>query len=164
MANEREEGLATAEVGSQRDLLLSLAETLIPARRTGGRMPAASELAEFRDMSSEEAQLLYGPVLELLRTQSSAAASQHFASLDLQARESILRGLESDYPDVVRSAVTQTLLRYYGADAVVEALGLEARPPHPQGYALAETNWALLDPVREMDSIYKAAPRQGEES
>ena len=164
MANEREESLAVAKVGSDRDLLLSLVETVVPARRAGGTMPAASELAEFRDISSEEAQLLYGPILELLRARSSAEASEQFASLDLQARESILRGLESDYPDVVRGAVSQTLIRYYGVDAVVEALGLEARPPHPQGYALGETNWALLEPVREMDSIYKAAPRPGEES
>lgn len=164
MANEREESLAAAKVGSDRDLLLSLVETVIPAKRAGGAMPAASELTEFRDISSEEAQLLYGPVLELLRARSSAEASEHFASLDLQARESILRGLESDYPDVVRGAVTQTLIRYYGIDAVVQSLGLEARPPHPQGYALGETNWALLDPVRKMGSIYKPASRQGEES
>lgn len=164
MANEREEGGAAAQIGSDRDLLLSLVETVIPSRGAEGAMPAASELAEFREISSEEAQLLYGPVLGLLRARGSAAPSENFSSLDLEARESILRELESVHADVVRGAVTQTLIRYYGADVVVEALGLEARPPHPQGYDLGETNWALLDPVRKMDSIYKTAPRQGEES
>ena len=164
MANEREQTLHSAESVGAHDLLLSLVETVIPAKRHGARMPAASELAEFREMSSEEAELSYGPVLELLRARGSAGAGDHFVSLDLQARESILRGLEADHADVLQGAVAQILIRYYGADAVVEALGLETRPPHPGGYVLGETNWALLDPVREMNSIYRAALREEEEA
>ena len=37
---------------------------------------------------------------------------------------------------------------YYQHPRVVEALGLEARAPHPKGHVVEETDWTLLDPVR----------------
>src|SRR5690349_15046277 len=33
---------------------------------------------------------------------------------------------------------------YYRHPRVVEALGLEARPPHPKGYTMAPDDWAVL--------------------
>ena len=89
---------------------------------------------------------------------------KRFPSLDLEARESMVRGLQSDHPHIVAGAVGQTLLRYYGADTVVRALGLEARAPHPQGYTVDDTDWALLEPVRKMGRIYKTATGQGDAS
>ena len=38
---------------------------------------------------------------------------------------------------------------YYQHPRVVEALGLEARAPHPKGHTMEESDWTLLDPVRE---------------
>jgi hypothetical protein len=76
----------------------------------------------------------------------------------------MLRGLQTEHPLVVAGAVGQTLLRYYEVDTVVRALGLEARAPHPQGYPVDDTDWALLEPVRKMDRIYKTATGQGDAS
>ena len=156
MSNEREANSSGTEEDLDRDLLLSVVETIIPARRADASMPAASELAEFCDLPSLEAKFLYGPILGLVRAGDEARGSDPFVSLDRETRETILRQLESDRPDIVKGAVLQTLIRYYGADGVAEGLGLEARPPYPGGYSLGETNWALLDPVREMDPIYKS--------
>ena len=64
----------------------------------------------------------------------------------------------------MKGAFAQTLMRYYGSDAVARALGLEARSPYPKGYSLDETNWALLDPVREREPLYKSVPRKGEKT
>ncbi len=44
---------------------------------------------------------------------------------------------------------------YYRNPRVVEALGLEARPPHPEGYAMAPDDWTLLDPVRHRARMYR---------
>ncbi len=164
MAKGREESSIAAEVGIDRDLLLAFVETVIPARGGNGAMPAASELVEFRDMTAEEAQLSYGPVLELILGRSQERGTESFASLDLEARESIVRGIESDHPHVVGGAIGQTLICYYGVDSVVQALGLEVRASHPQGHTLGETNWSLLGPVRKMDRIYKTTAGQGDES
>ena len=164
MSNQREANSSGVEEDLDRDLLLCVVETIIPARGADGAMPGASDLAEFRDLPSEEARFLYGPILGLIQAGDPARGAERFVSLEREERESTLRGLESDHPHVVRGAVLQTLIRYYGADGVAEGLGLEARPPHPGGYSLGETNWALLDPVREMDPIYKRVPGTGEKS
>ena len=160
---EHERGTAAAETDDL-SLLLSLVEALIPARDAHGAMPAASDLPEFRGLSSQEAALLYGPALEWLRGRDRVTGPPGFASLDRQARQAILRELEEEAPDVVNNAFVQTAMRYYASDAVARALGLEARPPHPRGYGLDETNWALLDPVRAMEPLYKTIPGQGEKT
>ncbi len=164
MASGRERSLKAANAGVDRDLLLAFVGTLIPASGANGAMPAASELPEFRELSSEEAEAVYSPVLELLLARSRAQGTESFPSLDLEARESMVRGLESEHPHIVAGAVGQTLLRYYGDDTVIRALGLEARAPHPQGYAVDDTDWALLEPVRKMDRIYESATEKGDAS
>ncbi len=37
---------------------------------------------------------------------------------------------------------------YYRDDRVLRSLGLELRAPFPQGYALEQGDWSLLDPVK----------------
>ena len=164
MSLEQKTDSAPAAEEIDRDLLLSVVEAIVPAREVGGAMPAASELEEFRSLPPEEARFLYGPILGLVQGGDRSRGREQFVSLDRQSRESILRELEEDHPAVVKGAVFQTLIRYYGSNRVAEGLGLEARPPHPGGYSLGETNWALLDPVREMEPIYKRAPGPGEKS
>ena len=44
---------------------------------------------------------------------------------------------------------------YYQHPRVVEALGLEARPPHPQGYQVAPNDLTLLDGVRRGPKRYR---------
>jgi hypothetical protein len=45
---------------------------------------------------------------------------------------------------------------YYTAPRVVEALGLEMRPPHPEGYAVESDDLSsLLDPVRRRGKMYR---------
>jgi hypothetical protein len=44
---------------------------------------------------------------------------------------------------------------YYQDARVVEALGLEARPPHPKGYLMEADDPSLLDPVRERAKMYR---------
>ena len=44
---------------------------------------------------------------------------------------------------------------YYQNDGVLEAIGLEARPPFPQGYILEDGDLMLLEPVYERGKIYR---------
>ncbi len=45
---------------------------------------------------------------------------------------------------------------YYQHERVLEALGLEPRPPHPRGHAIAPSDPDLLDPVRRRGPCYRA--------
>lgn len=145
-----------------RELLLALVETFIPAGSRGTSMPAAAELAEFREISGQDMQRFYGPLLERVRSLGSNPDARDFARLDPSDREAILREIEADEPGLLRGPVLQTMIRYYESSDVALRLGLEARPPHPQGYNLGETDWGLLDPVRAMQPIYKADPAKGD--
>ena len=46
---------------------------------------------------------------------------------------------------------------YYQNDKVIEALGLEARPPFPEGYHVDEMNFALLETVKKRGKIWRDA-------
>lgn len=47
---------------------------------------------------------------------------------------------------------------YYRDDRVMASLQMEARPPFPQGYEIADGDWSLLDPVRRRGRIYRQVP------
>jgi hypothetical protein len=44
---------------------------------------------------------------------------------------------------------------YYQHPRVVEALGLEARAPHPKGFSMEPDDWTILDPVRARGKMYR---------
>ena len=44
---------------------------------------------------------------------------------------------------------------YYTDVRVVEALGFEARPPHPQGYEMGPDDLSLLEAVRRRGKLYR---------
>ncbi|MEO8605719.1 MAG: gluconate 2-dehydrogenase subunit 3 family protein [bacterium] len=44
---------------------------------------------------------------------------------------------------------------YYQQARVVEALGMPARPPHPQGYEMEPVDLTLLEPVRRRGACYR---------
>jgi len=44
---------------------------------------------------------------------------------------------------------------YYQHPRVVEALGLEARAPHPKGFAMEADDWTVLEPVRTRGKTYR---------
>lgn len=164
MGNDETADRSAAGGGIDYELLLSVVETMIPARTGADAMPAASELREFRQMRADEAKRVYGPLLERIRSGRGEEEGGHFASLDREARESILRGIEVEQPGLLKGVVLQTLIRYYGTDTAARGLGLEVRPPHPHGYGVDDTDWSLLEPVREMKPIYKVFPGEGEQS
>jgi hypothetical protein len=54
------------------------------------------------------------------------------------------------------ATLTRVVLQcYYRDDRVLRSLGLELRPPFPQGYALDQGDWSLLDPVKVRPSMWR---------
>jgi len=141
--------------------LLAVVGTLVPAQ--AGGMPAASDLEEFREVPPGEAKWIYGPLVALLEARE-AEKGESFLAAEPARREAILREIESGHPGLIEGVMMQTAIRYYRSETVARALGLEARAPFPGGYQVEETDWSLLDPVREMKPIYRELPAEGEES
>ena len=50
-----------------------------------------------------------------------------------------------------------TMQAYYRDPRVMASLGMDARPPFPEGYKPPEGDWSLLDPVRRRAPLFRKA-------
>ena len=57
----------------------------------------------------------------------------------------------------MRTLAQQTVTCYYQNDRVLEAIGVGARPPFPEGYQVPSGDLSLLEPVRGRGRIYREA-------
>ena len=51
--------------------------------------------------------------------------------------------------------VPHAYIGYYQQDQVLEAIGIEPRPPHPKGYTVPENDLTLLEPVKARGKHYR---------
>jgi hypothetical protein len=75
-------------------------------------------------------------------------ADTPFAELDPARREAVAMELRGAGGPAVAALTRVVLQCYYRDDRVVRSLGLEPRPPYPQGHVLPDGDWSLLDPIR----------------
>ncbi len=80
-----------------------------------------------------------------------------FADLlrDGASTDKAFEAIQEKEPAFVPTLVFHTYSGYYQHPRVLEALGLDPRPPHPQGYEMAPFDPALLDKVRRRGKIYR---------
>ena len=141
---------------TQSATLNALMDLMIPAS-ADGTMPAASSLGLYDDLNS-----LPGPVRSLferglswLDAQSVSQYEKAFAQLPEGAASSLVEELRREDASFVAAFTLQTTGRYLQDDQVMEALGLESRPPWPEGYEVPQGDWELLNPVRERGPIWR---------
>jgi len=148
MGDNAEPELSAAEIRDLRDI----AGTMIPESPEHG-VPGADDPAILDDIVSS-----LGRDLPLVREAVAAITAMSdgvFAGLDCGKREALV----NDYytsggaPAVALGRVI--LAAYYRDDRVLLALGLEARPPFPKGYALDQGDWSLLDTVRKRTPFWR---------
>jgi hypothetical protein len=81
--------------------------------------------------------------------------SQSFAALSKPDRVQVLNELGPKQPAFLPTLILYTYGGYYQNGRVVEALGLEARPPFPEGYEVEPNDLTLLDEVRQRPKMYR---------
>lgn len=77
------------------------------------------------------------------------------AALDPARREAAAMALRAKGGAAVATLARVILQCYYRDDRVVRSLGLEPRPPYPQGHVLEDGDWSLLDPVRARPPMWR---------
>ena len=138
----------------QRATLVAVLDTLVPPG-ADGRLPGAGELGVAAHVDRALAMLpdLRSMVREGLRELEQAAESRHgrrFTALSRAERAALVAEQSFTFP-----LTLHTYVGYYQAPRVVAALGMEPRPPHPQGYAMEPSDLSLLDPVRKRAPFYR---------
>jgi hypothetical protein len=135
----------------QRSTLASLLDELLPpredARLAGG---GGLGLADAVDAAS-----LGSPLRPALSAELARLASGGFAALAKNEKRARLEALAKQSPELFQLLLRHAYGAYYTHPSVVAALGLPARPPFPQGYAVPPTDFALLDPVRRRARMYR---------
>ena len=145
----------------QRRALASVLDEIIPPSHDG-RLPGAGELglvSYFEQVLARTPEL--GPViaqgLSAIDDLASGRGSQGFVALSRQDRVELLNELASKSPAFLPSLTFHTYVGYYQSGRVVEALGLEPRPPYPKGYEMEPNDLTLLDAVRQREKLYREA-------
>jgi hypothetical protein len=107
-----------------------------------------------RDLPSLSA--FFAKAISELDALARSHGADAFADLDALAREAVLREHAERDPGFVPGLLFQVYTRYYVDPRVVAALGMEARPPYPQGYDVAPSDLdTLLASVRAGPKRYR---------
>jgi hypothetical protein len=140
---------------AQRATLDCVLDEIVPPS-ADGRMPGAGSLGlaagvEAMLARNPGAVAALGEALAALEGQGEA----RFSALAPPQRLAALNEFTARNPGFVPGLLFATYARYYQEPRVLEALGLEARPPHPGGHVLEPGDWSLLDAVRRRGKIYR---------
>jgi hypothetical protein len=125
---------------------------MIPASTEYG-VPSAADEAIFADILRS-----FGRdtdhVVTVLRTLDELAGGA-FADLDAPARDTVATRLRETGGQALMYLNRIILQCYYRDDRVMRSLGMEPRPPFPQGFEVEQGDWSLLDPVRARPKLYR---------
>jgi len=131
----------------QRRSLRCLAGMMIPASAEYG-VPSAADETIFADIlrsfGRDEPHVL--AVLQKLEGFADRAPAQ---------REVVAAQLREAGGEALIGLSRVILQCYYRDDRVMRSLGLEPRPPFPQGFEVEQGDWSLLDPVRARPKLYR---------
>lgn len=137
-------------------MLVKLLDEIIPPS-SDHRLPGAGGLGLTAHIARRVEQTpMLRPVLEYgLSTLARLAEKRHpvgFAGLSRQETKGVLEEFAAADQFFLPAFLFLVYSSYYQHPRVVEALGLESRPPHPKGYPMEADDWTLLDPVRQRAS------------
>ena len=143
---------------TQRAIFDIVLDHIIPADPQRGK-PSAAEVNVYdyifdRDPSSfnEIAQQL-----DELETAADNEYKQSFATLTRASQEEIVQRKRTENPQFLITLAVHTTTCYYLDAKVMQAIGLPARAPYPEGFTVPRGDLSLLDPVRERDFMWRRA-------
>ena len=133
-------------------MLDTLLDVVIPPS-SDGRLPGAGALGlATHVMRAAQQTPMVGPVVEYgLSALADLAATRHadgWQALSAEERASVLREFTATDKFFLPAFLFLVYSGYYQHPRVLDALGLESRPPHPGGYEMDPGDFTLLDAVR----------------
>jgi hypothetical protein len=140
--------------------LACVLDEIIPAS-ADGRLPAAGEIgvADHLDAALDAMPELRLMVAQSLAALDGLATRRHARGIDALTppdRAVVLAELAASEHAVPPILALHAFTGYYQHPRVLEALGCEPRPPHPQGYEMEPNDLTLLDAVRKRSKLYRA--------
>jgi hypothetical protein len=142
----------------QRRALVPVLDGYIP-RSDDGVLPGAGELGIAGDLDAALRRVpeMHAMVVASLEALDRLAKRRgaRFMALSPEQQAETLQELSCS-PDAFPPMLMIFVFGcYYKHPRVLAHYGLDARPPHPQGYEVAPTDLSLLDPVKARGPIYR---------
>jgi hypothetical protein len=143
---------------AQKGTLTALLDELIPPK-SDGSMPGAGELGLADEVLAAvllpESQVELQEGLAALDAEGLGDGASDFASSSREARLAALGRVNEARPSFIPTLLRPTYIAYYQNGRVARSLGLEAWPPHPEGFPLEVGDLSLLDPVRARGPMFR---------
>jgi hypothetical protein len=137
MGNDTQAELSPGELRE----LHRIAGLLIPASEEH-RVPGADDPAIFADIVQSVGR-------------DMADVRKALANLEGKSPDAVMQAMQPPCSGVSLALGRVMLQCYYRDDRVLLALGVEPRPPFPQGHVLEQGDWSLLDPVRKRAPFWR---------
>ena len=138
----------------QEQTLNVLLDLFIPPSEDG-KMPGATDIDFLTYIHNENILSWIREGLINIIEESHNQYGQKFLSLSGSNQMELIDKLRRKFRQYFSRLTTQIIQCYYQHDDVLEAIGLDARPPFPQGYLLEEGDLTLLEPVYLRGKIYR---------
>jgi hypothetical protein len=140
---------------AQRLALRRVAALMIPASEEHG-VPGADDEAIFADIVRSLGRDADAVRAALNRLDELAGSA--LADCADEARRAAMQRLREGDAALSAVLVSVVVRCYYRDDRVMRSLGMEPRPPFPEGFDVEQGEWSLLDPVRARGRIYREVP------
>ncbi len=146
---------------AQRALLRAVLNRIIPAE---GELPGAGDLGvdEVVERAAVAAPTLCRTLLDgltAIEVASWQTGGRDFVELPETAQDEALRQVERAQPIFFNHLIVQTYRGYYVQPKVIQLVGMETRPPQPEGFTLPPFDPRLLRKVEARGPIYR--PTEG---
>ena len=138
----------------QERTLIVLLNLFIPPSEDG-KMPSAADVGFLAYIHNENILPWIKEGLINIIEESHNKYGQEIFALSGSEQKELIDKLRRKFLQFFNRLTTHVIQCYYQHDDVLEAIGLEARPPFPQGYLLEEGDLTLLEPVYLRGKIYR---------
>jgi hypothetical protein len=138
----------------QERTLLALIYLIIPPSEDG-RMPGAADTGFIAYMYDRNLVPWIQEGLIVIAGESYQMHENEFSGLNVAEQLQITEKIRRKHPRFFIRLTTEIIQCYYQHETVIKAIGLEARPPFPDGYQVEEGDLTLLGPVYERGKIYR---------
>ena len=138
----------------QERTLVALLKLIIPPSEDG-KMPGAADVGFLAYMHNENLIPWVREGLLSIAEETHKRYGQEFSVLRSSEQSELIGKLRRRLFRFFSRLTTEVIQCYYQHDRVLEAIGLEARAPFPDGYVLEDGDLTLLEPVYQRGKIYR---------
>jgi len=138
----------------QNKTLTTLLSLIIPANEDY-KMPSANDVEFYSYMENINIESFIQEVLITIIDESHNNYSREFSTLSTDEQLQLVNVLKRKHLRLFTSLTNHVFQCYYQNNNVLEAIGVEPRPPFPKGYFVKEGELLLLESVYNRGKIYR---------